>query len=78
MNRKQQSLVALAALVLGALMLAGCGSSTETPDNTVAASINGNLPRIADSALEHRLPSICGFVPRFAEAAGLLAYGPLP
>jgi len=31
----------LAALVFGALILAGCGSSAETPDNTVAASVNG-------------------------------------
>jgi len=38
--------------------------------------VNVNMMRIADVALEHRLPSICGFVPSFAEAAGLLAYGP--
>ncbi len=38
--------------------------------------INVNMRRIADVALEHRLPTICGFVPSFAEAAGLLAYGP--
>lgn len=38
--------------------------------------ININLRRIADAALKHRLPSICGFVPIFAEAGGLLAYGP--
>jgi peptidyl-prolyl cis-trans isomerase SurA len=31
----------LAALVFSALTLAGCGSSAETPDNTVAASVNG-------------------------------------
>ena len=31
----------LAALLGGALILAGCGSSAETPDNTVAASVNG-------------------------------------
>jgi peptidyl-prolyl cis-trans isomerase SurA len=40
-NRRQQSLVALAALVFGALIMAGCGSSTDTPDNTVAATVNG-------------------------------------
>ena len=34
--------------------------------------VNVNMKRIADVALEHRLPSICGFVPSFAEAAGLL------
>jgi peptidyl-prolyl cis-trans isomerase SurA len=31
----------LAALVFGASMLAGCGSGAETPDNTMAASVNG-------------------------------------
>jgi peptidyl-prolyl cis-trans isomerase SurA len=31
----------LAALMFGTLILAGCGSSAETPDNTVAASVNG-------------------------------------
>src|SRR5437667_5410340 len=31
----------LAALVFSSLILAGCGSSSETPDNTVAASVNG-------------------------------------
>jgi len=40
-NRREKSLVMLAAVVLGALVLAGCGSSAETPDNTVAATING-------------------------------------
>jgi len=34
-------LTLLAALIFGALMLAGCGSSAETPDNTVAATVNG-------------------------------------
>ena len=33
-------------------------------------------PRIAASALTHHLPSICPFAPRFAEAGGLMAYGP--
>ena len=36
----------------------------------------GAAPRIANAALKHRLPSICPFSPRFAEAGGLLAYGP--
>jgi peptidyl-prolyl cis-trans isomerase SurA len=31
----------LAALVFSALILAGCGSTAETPDNTVAATVNG-------------------------------------
>jgi len=34
-------LTLLAALIFSALMLAGCGSSAETPDNTVAATVNG-------------------------------------
>src|SRR5947207_15585444 len=31
----------LGAVVLGALLLAACGSGAETPDNTVAATVNG-------------------------------------
>ena len=31
---------------------------------------------IAEAAVKYRLPSICLFVPAFAEAGGLLAYGP--
>jgi peptidyl-prolyl cis-trans isomerase SurA len=31
----------LAALVFSALIMAGCGSTAETPDNTVAATVNG-------------------------------------
>jgi len=31
----------LAALMFAALIVAGCGSSTESPDNTVAATVNG-------------------------------------
>jgi len=34
------------------------------------------MPRIADAAVKHRLPSISLFVPFFAEAGGLLANGP--
>ncbi|HWH79053.1 MAG TPA: SurA N-terminal domain-containing protein, partial [Candidatus Binatus sp.] len=41
MNRRDKSLIMLAALVFGALILAGCGSGAETPDNTMAASVNG-------------------------------------
>jgi putative tryptophan/tyrosine transport system substrate-binding protein len=33
-------------------------------------------PQIAASALKHHLPSICPFAPRFADAGGLMAYGP--
>jgi hypothetical protein len=38
--------------------------------------VNGSLKRIADAALRHHLPAIRAFVPGFAEAGGLLAYGP--
>ena len=31
---------------------------------------------IADGAVRHRLPASCPFVPQFAEAGGLIAYGP--
>jgi putative ABC transport system substrate-binding protein len=39
--------------------------------------VNSSLKRIADHAIKHRLLSICMFTPRFAEAGGLLAYGPV-
>jgi putative ABC transport system substrate-binding protein len=35
-----------------------------------------NMPHIADAAVKRRLPAINLFVPLFAEAGGLLAYGP--
>jgi putative ABC transport system substrate-binding protein len=38
--------------------------------------VNISLRAIADAAIQHRLPAICPFVPIFAEAGGLLAYGP--
>ena len=38
--------------------------------------VNNNFRRITDAAVKHRLPAICLFVPGFAEAGGLLAYGP--
>ena len=41
MNRRQKSFGLLAAMLLGALFLAACGSGTESPDNTVAATVNG-------------------------------------
>lgn len=41
MQRKQKNLVWLGAVVLGALLIAACGSGAETPDNTVAATVNG-------------------------------------
>jgi putative tryptophan/tyrosine transport system substrate-binding protein len=38
--------------------------------------VNASQHAVAEAALQHRLASICGFVPAFAEAGGLLAYGP--
>jgi putative ABC transport system substrate-binding protein len=38
--------------------------------------IFGGMSRIAEIAVQHRLPAISLFVPWFAEAGGLLAYGP--
>ncbi len=38
--------------------------------------IGVGLGRIADAAIKQRLPTICPFVPHFAQAGGLLAYGP--
>jgi ABC-type uncharacterized transport system substrate-binding protein len=38
--------------------------------------IFGGMSRIAEIAVQHRLPAISLFVPLFAEAGGLLAYGP--
>ena len=38
--------------------------------------VSGSLERLASAAVKHRLPAICPFVPLFAEAGGLLAYGP--
>jgi putative ABC transport system substrate-binding protein len=35
-----------------------------------------NLGRIVDAAAKHRLPAICPFAPAFADAGGLIAYGP--
>ena len=41
MQRKYQRLMWLAAVALGALLIAACGSGTESPSNTVAATVNG-------------------------------------
>ena len=38
--------------------------------------INFGMKALAVATLTHRLPAVCGFVPGFAEAGGLLAYGP--
>jgi peptidyl-prolyl cis-trans isomerase SurA len=40
-KRRQTSFGLLAAMLLGALFLTACGSGTESPDNTVAATVNG-------------------------------------
>ena len=36
-----------------------------------------SLGRIADTTVEHRLLAICPFAPAFADAGGLIAYGPV-
>lgn len=41
MLRKQTGIIWLVAILLGALAIAGCGSGAESPDNTVAATVNG-------------------------------------
>jgi putative ABC transport system substrate-binding protein len=38
--------------------------------------VNSTLVSIAEAAVKYRLPAICPFMPSFAEAGGLLAYGP--
>jgi putative tryptophan/tyrosine transport system substrate-binding protein len=38
--------------------------------------INISMNALAEAARTHRLPTVSGFVPSFAEAGGLLAYGP--
>jgi len=40
-QRKYQRLMWLAAVTLGAFLIAACGSGTEGPSNTVAATVNG-------------------------------------
>lgn len=40
-----------------------------------APSVFLNLSRLADLALQHRLPAICVF-PQFADSGGLMGYGP--
>ena len=41
MLRKRNGLIWLAGIMLGALLIAGCGSTSESADNTVAATVNG-------------------------------------
>jgi putative ABC transport system substrate-binding protein len=38
--------------------------------------VNSNMKPLAVAALTHKLPTVSGFAPSFAEAGGLLAYGP--
>jgi putative ABC transport system substrate-binding protein len=38
--------------------------------------VNSGMHRIANAAVRHRMPSVCTFAPAFAEAGGLVAYGP--
>jgi peptidyl-prolyl cis-trans isomerase SurA len=40
-QRKLTTMIGLAAVGLAALLIAACGSTTETPDNSVAATVNG-------------------------------------
>ena len=48
MKRRQTSFGLLAAMLLGALFLAACGSGTESPDNTVAATVNGKKVMLSE------------------------------
>ena len=41
MQRKHSRVIWLTAVVLGALLIAACSSTSESPDNTVAATVNG-------------------------------------
>jgi peptidyl-prolyl cis-trans isomerase SurA len=40
-QRKSKSVIWLTAVALGALLIAACSSTSESPDNTVAATVNG-------------------------------------
>ncbi|MDX6385265.1 MAG: hypothetical protein QOK48_2838 [Blastocatellia bacterium] len=48
MQRKYGSFIWLAAVALGALLIAACGSGTESPSNTVAATVNGKKIMLAE------------------------------
>lgn len=48
MQRKYGSFMWLAAVALGALLMAACGSGTESPSNTVAATVNGKKIMLAE------------------------------
>ena len=48
MQRKYQRFMWLAAVALGALIIAACSSGTEAPSNTVAATVNGKKIMLAE------------------------------
>ncbi len=48
MQRKYQRFMWLAAVALGALIIAACSSGTEAPSNTVAATVNGRKIMLAE------------------------------
>ncbi|HMJ25869.1 MAG TPA: SurA N-terminal domain-containing protein [Pyrinomonadaceae bacterium] len=48
MQRKYRSFMWLAAVALGALLIAACSSGTEGPSNTVAATVNGKKIMLAE------------------------------
>ena len=48
MQRKHQRFMWLAAVALGALIIAACSSGTEAPSNTVAATVNGKKIMLAE------------------------------
>jgi hypothetical protein len=47
-QRKYRSFMWLAAVALGALLIAACSSGTESPSNTVAATVNGKKIMLAE------------------------------
>jgi peptidyl-prolyl cis-trans isomerase SurA len=47
-QRKHQRFMWLAAVALGALFIAACSSGTESPSNTVAATVNGKKIMLAE------------------------------
>ncbi|HXM49593.1 MAG TPA: SurA N-terminal domain-containing protein [Pyrinomonadaceae bacterium] len=48
MQRKYQRFMWLAAVALGALIIAACSSGTEAPSNTIAATVNGKKIMLAE------------------------------
>jgi ABC-type uncharacterized transport system substrate-binding protein len=58
-----------------AVFEAARGQRTQALVLLSSPSVFGNLKRLADLAREYRLPAICVF-PQFADAGGLIGYGP--